>query len=464
MKKLILSFFAGILFFVPSFLIGQNKVVIFEKILFYDGYNNLDTLANEIVPVPDGVFRLKTSVVTTKLSEEQLNMLDGTITMDVVIKAACDNYDRIGNVNLVFVSKDSSLYNPNNVTRIELGRFITPFMNKNRKPDTVSYQFNISNTMHIFQDENLRKDYNYWIELEVFGVPYAANTQISGCSGRNDVFYGTLSFSTTATSTELESDNVFIPLFFQHYLNNYQENATDELGKTIKTATFTVEENLTDAQFVLITSNHGANTGGEEYNRRWHYIYLDETEILTYRPGRTSCEPFRVHNTQSNGIYGSSAMSDAMWQSFSNWCPGDVIDTRVIKLDSLQAGTYTFKIDVPTARFVNGEGYFPLSLYFQGKTNGKIATVNIQEFNRNDAGITVFPNPFQTQLIIRFDNAESKKAIVSLYNTMGQCIFTENRAINDNQIMLNTNGLNSGIYYLRIIVGKEVYTAKVICR
>ncbi|MDR1739283.1 MAG: T9SS type A sorting domain-containing protein, partial [Bacteroidales bacterium] len=59
--------------------------------------------------------------------------------------------------------------------------------------------------------------------------------------------------------------------------------------------------------------------------------------------------------------------------SFSNWCPGDVIDNRIIKLGALQAGEYKFTIEVPDAVFRNGEGYFPLSLYFQGKTSGVIA-------------------------------------------------------------------------------------------
>ncbi len=448
----------------------DTTFVVFDKILFYDGYNTLEKLANEIVPVPEGVFRLKTSVVTTKLSEEQLDLLDGDIIMDVVIKAACDNYDRLGHVNLALVPKDSSLYSysTEGVEHIELARFITPFMNKNLKPDTVPYQFNVSNMKHIFQDRNLREKYNFWMELDVFGVPYAANTEVSGCSGRSDVFYGTLSFTTSSIATELETDNGFAPLFFKNTFNNFQEGATDEIGKTVKSISFVIEEELTDAQFVLITSNHGANSGGEEYNRRWHYVYLNGKQILMYLPGRTSCEPFRVYNTQGNGIYGASPRTNAVWQSFSNWCPGDVIDTRIIDLGTLTPDTHTFKIEVPTAKFVDRQGNIPLSLYLQGKTNGKITVidnpVNNYYFDKEETGITVFPNPFQTHLILRFDNPGSENAIISLYNTMGQCILTENRTINDNQVILNTNKLSDGIYYLKIILGKEVHTIKVVAQ
>lgn len=363
MKKLILSFLTGILFFGPSFLTGQNKVVVFEEILFYDGYNTLEKLENEIVPVPDGVYRLKTSVITTKLTEEQLGLFGDTIEMEVIIKAACDNYDRLGHVHLALVPKGTEIYDMNEVDRYELGRFITPFMNKNKQPDTVPYTFNVNYLKHVFKDKDLLEEYDFWMELDVFGVPYAANTEISGCSGRNDVFYGSLNFITSDPIVEQEG-NVLIPIFNKFTLNNYNTNSTDELYETRKSAEFTIENDLPNCKLVLITSNHGANSGGEEYNRRWHYIYFNDNLVLSYKPGRKSCEEFRKYNTQGNGIYGSTAKTDEQWQSFSNWCPGDVIDTRVIELGDLSAGTHQFTIDVPDAVFADREGYFPLSLYF----------------------------------------------------------------------------------------------------
>ena len=82
-------------------------------------------------------------------------------------------------------------------------------------------------------------------------------------------------------------------------------------------------------------------------------------------PGRPSCEPFRVYNTQANGIYGPTPMTDEEWQSFSNWCPGDVIDIRIIPWGSVAAGPHQLVIEVPDAVFVGDEGNFPFSLYVQ---------------------------------------------------------------------------------------------------
>jgi hypothetical protein len=97
---------------------------------------------------------------------------------------------------------------------------------------------------------------------------------------------------------------------------------------------------------------------------------------LTYKPGRLTCEPFRIYNTQANGIYGLTPRTPSQWQSFSNWCPGDVIDIRRINLGPVTAGSHTFMIRVPTAVFVGAQGNFPLSLYLHGTTSGVLTSIN----------------------------------------------------------------------------------------
>jgi hypothetical protein len=74
-----------------------------------------------------------------------------------------------------------------------------------------------------------------------------------------------------------------------------------------------------------------------------------------------------MYNTQANGIYGPAPKSDAEWQSFSNWCPGDVIDIRTIAWGPVDAGVHELVIDVPDATFADAQGDFPLSLYLQAR-------------------------------------------------------------------------------------------------
>ncbi|MEX0595318.1 MAG: peptide-N-glycosidase F-related protein, partial [Candidatus Paceibacterota bacterium] len=245
------------------------------------------------------------------------------------------------------------------------GRFITPFMNKNISPTEVQYLFDTDNIALILNDPAINDTYDFWMELHVFGVPYAANTQVVGCSGRNDVFEGTLKLiSTVETYTHV--NQLLSPIVTYSEMNNYQAGATDIIGQTVRSFNITLNSTVSNAKLYVTTSNHGANSGGEEYNRRQHFIYFDNQLISSYTPGGISCEPFRVYNTQSNGIYGNGPKPLSYWTSFNNWCPGDKIPIRVFDLGNLTSGSHSFKIEVPTAVFANQQGYFPISVYVQG--------------------------------------------------------------------------------------------------
>lgn len=370
--KRIFTLVLTLAFITPSLIIaqdeGRNQIEIFDGVVFYDGYRMND---NPDKDLKDGVLRHSCSLYATKLSEEQLDALGEKLDINVTVQACCDNYDRIGNINVALVEKGAEGYVPEETPRIEIGRFITPFMDMNKEPNQVPYAYEMNYLSPILRDKDLREKYDLWLELEIFGIPYAANEQIKGCAGRNDVFQGFLQFSTTEPAGESEG-NILVPIvikkpeYIGNNLNNYNENATDEIGKTVKTYTFEVPEDVKASNIVLITSNHGANKNGEEYNRRWHFVYFDDELVLSYRPGRETCEPFRKYNTQSNGIYGTSKKSDAVWQSFSNWCPGDVIDNRIISLGEITRGEHKVRIEVPLAEFADHQGDIPVSMYFHG--------------------------------------------------------------------------------------------------
>ncbi|MBB6498827.1 peptide-N-glycosidase F-related protein [Pedobacter cryoconitis] len=332
---------------------------VFDQILFYDGY-----AATVSEPVPEGVIRVNNAKYVKKLTTTQLESIGNGLQLKVTIKASCDNYDRIGYAGLALVKKDA-VYSDGDAKHLEIGRFITPFMNKNKKPDEVPYLFSVDNLAAILKDPAVNAAYDLYLELSVFGVPYAANKEIAGCAGRNDVFFGTLDLISTTGSVTVNPAVSLEPMSFNQSINNYDN--TDVAGKTVKSITVNLATAVKAAKLYLITSNHGANAGGEEYNRRDHFVYFDNTLKLTYKPGGKSCEPYRPVNTQGNGIYGSTPKTTAQWASFSNWCPGDAIPIRVISLGDLTAGSHTFKIEVPDAVFKDKQGYIPLSVYLQGE-------------------------------------------------------------------------------------------------
>ena len=360
---------------------GETSIRIYDEAIFFDGYNVLENLSDEskaMIPEDDGILRHSTSLYSIRLTDEQLDLIGENLKMLVDIGALCDNYDRIGNINIALVPKGAESYVPEETQRLEIGRFITPFMNKNYEPTSVPYEFEMDYMSLILRDERLREQYDLWAEFELFGIPYAANEQVRGCAGRQDVFTGNLTFVTESEPAPKTDNNVLVPIVMKKpehkggNFNNYGEGCTDEPGQTVKTWSFELEEDVTDGQIVFITSNHGANAGGEEYNRRKHMVYFNGKLAAIYTPGRDSCEPFRVYNTQLNGIYGYNEMSDEAWQSFSNWCPGDKIDNRILYVGPLAKGKHDFKIKVLGAKFADRQGDIPVSIFFQGVREGSL--------------------------------------------------------------------------------------------
>jgi len=420
---------------------SQTRIRVFDTTLFYDGYNRIDTLVNKgqmTAIAPNGVTRLSTSLHTKQLPDSILALIGDSLAVKILVKAKCDNYDRIGQIGLAFVPKSKSTYttSDSSVKRIELARFITPFMNKNLKPDTVPYFFRIDNITSILREKKILDTFNIWFEVGIFGVPYAANTQVAGCSGRNDVFYATVDLYTN-NSASIENDNVFIPISNQFYMNNYKVGASDTLTISEKTFKFTLANETKNCFLNLITSNHGAGSGGEEYNRRMHYIYVDNNLVMQYTPGDTSCEPYRKFNTQGNGIYGSTPMTNAQWQSFSNWCPGSRIPIRIIDLGTMAKGQHAIKISVPDAVFNLKDGYFPISLYFQGKYKAS----NMSTTPTLHQSITIFPNPAHSEINIKSDETITD---VAIYDAQGKKVGTsKNKTI-------DVSSLAPGKYIVKI--------------
>src|SRR5688572_9472260 len=188
-----------------------------EDVVFYDGY--AETVDE---PVPEGVIRHNNALVATPLTEAYLARIQNTLRIGVIVGALCDNYDRIGAVNLAMVPKGAATYVPADVDRIEVARFITPFMDMNKSPKEVPYEWQADHLVPILKDPELLAGHDFWFELSIFGVPYAANEEVAGCAGRNDTQLGSLGFR-TSSDTPAQAFSVLLPLAINEDFNNYTD-------------------------------------------------------------------------------------------------------------------------------------------------------------------------------------------------------------------------------------------------
>lgn len=412
---------------------AQTTINVFSQAVFYDGYAGLVSQ-----PVPANTIRLANYRYAKKLTDAELNSFQNKVKLNVTIGALCDNYDRIGGVHIALVPKGLASYtlNDTQVKRFEIGRFITPFMNKNVSPTEVPYTYDVDNLYSVFSNLALRNIYDIWVELDVFGVPYAANTQVAGCSGRNDVFAGTLNFVTYNDPGITATYSNIVPLLDSNNLNNY--NNTDVSGQTVRLVNFNLANEVTNANFFIVATPHGANSGGEEYIRRQNIVSLDNSQVLTFTPGGKSCEPYRMYNTQGNGIYGSSAQTEAWWTSWNNWCPGDAVPIRSFSVPTLALGNHTLKYEVPTAVFNGQQGQVVLSIYMQSLNSLSLSVKDVSTID-----VSIFPNPTPDYVNVRSDK---KVKEITVFSAEGK------KLSNTNESRINLTSYPAGIYFLDIVM------------
>lgn len=442
MKRTLLIFTLLASFFASA---QDYNLALFDQAIFYSMYEGT---VNQ--PLPANAVRNTNSSYGRMLTDEDIASIGNTLTLTVTLSPLCDDFDRIGNINLAFVPKDGE-YVYNAVQRIELGRFITPFMDLTvEDPYETPYVFQLDNITKILHDESITSVYDLWIEFEVYG--YQGSPTQGGavadhpaeCTGRNDVYMGSLDLVSTYNPNLVQGENHFKPLSYKYELKNYTLDGTDAIGQTVRTINFTLDEAVPNAKLYLITSNHGSNPGGEEYVRRDHFIYFDDAEVFNYKPGGLSCVPYRVYNTQfnciyricySNGTWAWRPNNNSSW-SWNNWCPGNKIPTRVINLGDLAAGEHSFRIEVPEAQFVDGQGYFPMSVYMQGYSE----TLGTPDFEHNT--FNIHPNPVAD--IATIETGDQHIKTVTVINALGQTVFEGTSE------KIDLSQMQSGIYMVKV--------------
>jgi len=80
--------------------------------------------------------------------------------------------------------------------------------------------------------------------------------------------------------------------------------------------------------------------------------------------------------------------------------------------------------------------------------------------------VNTFPQPFQQSLRLKINSIESGKANVTIYNAAGILVqeTTNNVILGENDITLETTDFSSGMYVVKVSVGKSLQVLKAIKR
>jgi len=324
---------------------NETVISVIKDVDFFDGYAKP---VNE--PVKQGVIRISNTKYIRKLSNQEKQSIGDSTIVKVIVKAGCDDYDRIGRVTLFYVPKDKNYDSPE-AKQFELLRIMTPFNYKTREPDNVPYTAPIHQLAGLFKDASA----DVWIMTEIFGTTSAGQKETMGCDGSLLTYRA----SVNLISYKTKKTSHVKPIALLSYFPLDGKDTTD--GHNAKEASFHLDNSIKSAVLYLITSGHGAAQGGEEYNWREHVIYVDGKEF-THVDVSQNCAPYEIYNTRTNGIYGANIA-----QERRTWCPGGPVPIRAIALGTLPSGNHTIKIAVPDANLLRTQSTYYLSAYIGGQ-------------------------------------------------------------------------------------------------
>jgi hypothetical protein len=108
-------------------------------------------------------------------------------------------------------------------------------------------------------------------------------------------------------------------------------------------------------------------------------------------------------------------------------------------LGNLLKGSHTFKLSVPAAIFNLKDGYFPLSVYLQGKVTYPVN--NAISLIENSNEISLYPNPGKEIVSIQ---SPIKISSIEVYNMVGQ------QVLKSNTKSINVLQLSQGMYYVKV--------------
>lgn len=126
----------------------------------------------------------------------------------------------------------------------------------------------------------------------------------------------------------------------------------------------------------------------------------------------------------------------------------------------LKAPDHTYKADGTYAaqlRVTSSEGCVSAN-----NQNITVSTVGLRPLKEGDKYLQLYPNPFQNTFTLKVPNDFGGKAAVEVYTGLGKRIYFREMAGMQKQAEIDLSFVAGGVYLVRVIEGKNVYTGTIV--
>jgi len=223
-------------------------------------------------------------------------------------------------------------------------------------------------------------------------------------------------------------------------------NSTQGNGGTLQDVVFEICSNISLSNPSLSINDPLCVKPGE-------FNPISDEFLLSTHPDNIPPEnlTYRVLSLPANGTLQRGGVDLGVGSSFTQL---DVNNKIVYYLNNLNSSATSdnFRFDV-----TGGDGWFGAPL-FNINIDASCIT-GTKDLYRQD-GLTLFPNPAQSQINLRFEDNISNSLTIKIFNIQGQLLYQADHQAVGQTLPLSTRFLNSGMYIMEVQAEDQLYARK----
>jgi len=159
----------------------------------------------------------------------------------------------------------------------------------------------------------------------------------------------------------------------------------------------------------------------------------------------------------SHGVSDTTLITGKAWYKIDTITNGNILTTTVTSYywKLFNAVNSSYDGYIPESYL-----YFPISLHIKDSLfNPNIFVENINK----ETNLLIYPNPANNIVNIKFSLLKNEKTKITIYNNIGQYIYTEEKGkLNNGIYVVNTSNYKKGIYYIKFVSKDDAITKKLI--
>lgn len=196
--------------------------------------------------------------------------------------------------------------------------------------------------------------------------------------------------------------------------------------------------------YIAVTEDHYTYNGGTTSQKEYYYVMR---KMLPNGNGNTLSNLTAGNPTTVSKSY-TFDLGNPAQGNYEMW--GSLDDITIV---AWVQNTSTHEIY--QSAFINKDG---------GSESCKITSVE-EVAELNSLGLRVFPNPFTHEATVVYDLKSNENVEVNLFNVLGETVYSSSlgtQPAGQNSFTINSDNINSGIYFLNFRAGNNVATRRVV--